>query len=79
MLNHQAEEIVDVINDLQQAMVSSFSKCFFLLPIFSTSEMLLQYTAMFLKDPSEKEEKMKEVVGNTLPQGLLRSSLKSHF
>ena len=79
MFNHQAEEIVDVINDLQQAIVSSFSKCFFLLPIFSTSEMLLQYTAMFLKDPSEKEEKMKEVVGNTLPQGLLRSSLKSHF
>ena len=77
MFNHQAEEIVDVINDLQQAIVSSFSKCFF--PIFSTSEMLLQYTAMFLKDPSEKEEKMKEVVGNTLPQGLLRSSLKSHF
>ena len=56
-----------------------FFKMFFLLPIFFTSEMLLQYTAMFLKDPSEKEEKMKEVVGNTLPQGLLRSSLKSHF
>ena len=77
MWNYQAEEIVDVINDLQQTIVSPF--CFFLLPIFSTSEMLLQYTAMFLKDPSEKEEKMKEVVGNTLPQGLLRSSLKSHF
>ena len=29
MFNHQAEEIVDVINDLQQAIVSSFSKCFF--------------------------------------------------
>ena len=26
MFNYQAEEIVDVINDLQQAMVSSFSK-----------------------------------------------------
>merc|ERR1719370_2039487 len=48
--NAQAEEIVDVINDLQQAI----------------------YTAMFVKDPAEKEEKMGEVTSKTLPQGLLR-------
>ena len=34
MFNHQAEEIVDVINDLQQAIVSSFSKCFFFFQSF---------------------------------------------
>ena len=32
----------------------------------------LQYTAMFVKDPAEKEEKMGDVTSKTLPQGLLR-------
>ena len=32
----------------------------------------LQYLAFFVKDPAEKEEKMKEVLGNRVPQGLLR-------
>jgi len=32
----------------------------------------LQYVAFFMKDPAEKEEKMKEVLANTVAQGLLR-------
>merc|ERR1712055_350965 len=50
MGNAQADEIVDVINDLQQAI----------------------YMAFFVKDPAEKEEKMKEVLGTRVAQGLLR-------
>merc|ERR1711971_573061 len=30
------------------------------------------YVAFFMKDPAEKEEKMKEVLANTVAQGLLR-------
>jgi len=48
--NAQADEIVDVINDMQQAI----------------------YLAFFVQDPAEKEEKMKEVLGTKVPQGLLR-------
>ena len=72
VVNCQADEIVDVINDMQQAIVSSL--CTLKLSHFSLFLPLtfLQYLAFFVKDPAEKEEKLKEVLGNTVPQGLLR-------
>ena len=80
----QAEEIVDVINDLQQAIVSQQSRPLCPLYIICIDIIIrsvyhdvpcynaLQYTAMFVKDPAEKEEKMGDVTSKTLPQGLLR-------
>ena len=80
----QAEEIVDVINDLQQAIVSEQSRPLYPLYIIRIDIIIrsvyhdvpcynaLQYTAMFVKDPAEKEEKMGDVTSKTLPQGLLR-------
>ena len=80
----QAEEIVDVINDLQQAIVSQQSRPLYPLYIICIDIIIrsvyhdvpcynaLQYTAMFVKDPAEKEEKMGDVTSKALPQGLLR-------
>ena len=80
----QAEEIVDVINDLQQAIVSQQSRPLYPLYIICIDIIIrsvyhdvpcynaLQYTAMFVKDPAEKEGKMGDVTSKTLPQGLLR-------
>ena len=69
---------MDAINDMQQAIVSSLylsknADNFYRVPgCGHFSYIFLQYLAFFVKDPAEKEEKMKEVLGNKVPQGLLR-------
>ena len=68
LVKAQVDEVVDVVNDVQNAMVSP--------SVFIVSnviyKLIFQYGAFFEKDERVKAEKMKKVGEETIPNNLVR-------